>query len=401
MTVTVALTGQCLLHGDLDLAGSAAVRDMLAADVAVGNFEAAVTAADGWPTKTRTVHPADPEAVAALRRLGVTVLAHANNHAFDLGPPGLAATRRAADAAGLGLVGSGADLAGAARPVVVTTAAGPDVAVFSVDLGPQPDIVYAGAARAGVAGLRMRRAVAMPPERLALLAAIHADLGDDARAALRRRVGFDPEPAAGTALAAFGTAFVAGDCTEARWTADAADRARLVAAIDAEKRAGRVVVVATHGHHWDADWSATPAWFLALAEDLVAAGADVIAGTGAPVLQPLHLVGGRAVFSSLGNAVFQTGRPERYAAAKLDVWSGVAVRLTLADDGRLIEVALLPLAAGPAVPPSLPSSGPTCSATPTVPPGPAPLAGDAAAVVAARLVAPLATAERARIRLAV
>jgi poly-gamma-glutamate capsule biosynthesis protein CapA/YwtB (metallophosphatase superfamily) len=32
---------------------------------------------------------------------------HANNHAFDLGPPGIASTRAAVEAAGLKLAGSG------------------------------------------------------------------------------------------------------------------------------------------------------------------------------------------------------------------------------------------------------------------------------------------------------
>lgn len=339
MSVTIALTGQCALHGPLDLSGSAAVRDVLKADVALANLEATVAVDGAWPTKTKTLHLASPDALGALADLGVSAVTHANNHAFDLGPPGIAASRVAAEAAGLAFAGSGLSLEEAAAPTRLGR-----VSILAADMGPQPDLVYASDIRAGIAALRMSRAVQLPPDRLAAMRDLAADLGDAARSAARRRAGYDADSDA--ALTLFGTSFVAGPMVASLWRADAADKARLLARIAAEKAAGQIVVVALHGHHWDADWAATPAWFLALAEEIVAAGADVIVATGAPVLQPAHIVAGRPVFSGLGNAIFHTHRAARYDAETLDVWRGVALRLTLADDGAFEGAAVLPIAVG-------------------------------------------------------
>jgi poly-gamma-glutamate synthesis protein (capsule biosynthesis protein) len=344
MSVTIALTGQCAVHELLDLSASSAVRDMLTADVSLANLEATVKTPAAWPTKIKTLHLAEPEALQSLRSLCLTTVVHANNHAFDLGPPGIAATLEAATRAGLGLAGSGADVAAAAAPARITARAA-SVAIFSVDLGPQPELVYAANGRAGISGLRMTRSIELPPERLAEMRRLGEELGDTARGAARRRAGYDVDPAA-DALMLFGTAFVPGARVASQWSVDAADRVRLLSAVAAEKAARRIVVLALHSHHWDADWTTTASGFLALAEELVETGVDVIAGTGAPVLQPVHMVRGRPVFSGLGNAVFHTARAARYDANGLDVWRGAALRLSFSNDGLFEGAQVLPIAVG-------------------------------------------------------
>ena len=386
MSVTIALTGQCAVHELLDLSASSAVRDVLTADVSLANLEATVKAPGAWPTKIKTLHLAVPEALQSLRALGLNVVAHANNHAFDLGPPGIAATSEAAQLAGLRLAGSGTDLSVAAAPVRVT-AGEASIAIFSADLGPQPDLVYAAATRAGIAGLRMTRSIELPPERLAQMRRLGEELGDTARGEARRRAGYDADPAA-DALMLFGTAFVPGARVASQWSVDAADRVRLLSAVAAEKAAGRIVVLALHSHHWDADWTTTASGFLALAEELVEAGVDVIAGTGAPVLQPVHMVRGRPVFSGLGNAVFHTARAARYDGNGLDVWRGAALRLVLSNDGLFEEIKVLPIAVGrPA------ESGRS-------PLAPVPLAHQDAQDMMRRLTAALSAADAARFMLA-
>jgi hypothetical protein len=108
-SLTVALTGQVLLHGPLDLCGPGdRVRELIGeADLAAVNLEATVATEGAWPTKTKTLHPANPDGIAS------------NNHAFDLAPPGLAQTRVVAEGAGLHLVGRGENRDEAARPVDV------------------------------------------------------------------------------------------------------------------------------------------------------------------------------------------------------------------------------------------------------------------------------------------
>ena len=382
MSVTIALTGQCASHSPLDLSGSAAVRDMLNADVSLANLEATVRAPGAWPTKVRTLHLAAADALHSLRALGLNVVAHANNHAFDLGPPGIAATAEAAEVAGLWLAGSGIDLAIATAPVRLTGGTVP-VAVFSVDLGPQPELVYAGATRAGIAGLRMTRSVMLPPDRLADMRRLGDELGDTARGEARRRAGYDADIASDT-LMMFGTAFVPGDRVASRWNVDATDRQRLLTAIAEEKAAGHIVVLALHSHHWNADWTVAASSFLTLTEDLIDAGADVIAGTGAPVLQPVHLVKGRPVFSGLGNAIFHTARAARYDANGLDVWRGAALRLSLSDSGEFESAQLMPIAVGrPAESEGLPK-------------GPVPLVGSDAEEICARLTSAIPPEKRAR-----
>lgn len=362
MPLTVAVTGQILIHDPLDISGEGrrAVKDFLKADVAFANLEATVKAAGSWPTKTKTLHLASPEALASIRELGFHALTHANNHAFDLGPPGIASTRVAAEATGLRLVGSGSDIDEAAAPAIVR-GSGKSLAIFSIDLGPQPDINYASDGRAGIAPLRMKRTVTVPPAELETLQRIVRTLGDDKRSASRAAVGYDagerPE------LELFGTPVISGDEIGARWSADDKDMARLIVGIDTAKAAGDLVVVAIHGHHWDSDWKETPGWLLELCRGLIDDGADLILGTGAPVMQPIAFHRGRAIIPGLGNFVFHTRRPAAYDEKGVDVWRSAAIRLTLADDGMCERLELLPISVG----------RPTAQGLPL---GPVPLADD-------------------------
>jgi len=383
MSLTIAVTGQILIHGCLDLSGEGqqAVMDFLKANVAFGNLEATVETEGAWPTKTKTLHLASPGALASVRDLGFHAVTHANNHAFDLGPPGIASTRAAAEAAGLQLAGSGRNIGAAAAPAIVAPAgaSGKSLAIFSVDLGPQPDINYASADRAGIAPLRMKRAVALPPAEFETLQRIATTLGDDKRGAARAAVGYDVNKQPG--LEAFGTQIVPGDTISAHWIADEQDMQRLVDGIDAAKGMGDLVAVAIHGHHWDSNWKKPPDWLIDLCRSLIDDGADLILGTGAPVLQPIAFHRGKAIIPGLGNFVFHTRRPATYDEKGVDVWRSAAIRLTLADDGTCEKLELLPIAVG------RPSDD--------TPLGPVPLTGVDAGEIRQRVVSGLSETEKA------
>lgn len=344
MSVTIAITGQALIHEPLRLdgAGAAAVCDFLKADATIGNFEGVVEAPGAWPTKTKTVHAVKETAVASLADLGFTAMAHANNHAFDLGPPGIAATHAAMHRHNIRLAGSGANLVEASRPVEWMIRQ-QKMALFSVDLGPQGEIVYASADRAGIAPLRIHRTTALPDQDYARLLAIHEETGDAARLAARRKTGYSPAVHEG--FEAFGSRFVTGERVEGRWSVDAAELDRLATALRNAKSLGQIVVLALHNHHWDADWTKPPDWLDRLARDLVDAGADVIVGTGAPVMQPLGIYRNRAIIPGLGNFIFHTGRADVYDAKRIDVWRSVAVRLTLDAGGAVEGIEVLPVRA--------------------------------------------------------
>lgn len=339
---SIALAGQILIHHALDLApgGSPFLGGLLEADAAFANFEGVVQAPGTWATKTKTVHAADAGVMGCIRAMGFTGVAHANNHAFDLGPPGLAATRQAAKAAELALAGSGENLTRAITPVAL----GKGISLISVDLGPQGDIVYAGENRPGIAPLRMRRTVGLGPAEYRTIQAILDGLGDADRLTARRRVGYSPGPEQGEGLDAFGTRFIPAEGTSAIWQVDEADFARLEQVIAAKKARGGIVTLAMHNHNWDADWTTTPAWLDGLCDRLIEAGADLILGTGAPVMQPMRIHRDRLVLPGLGNFVFHTGRPATYDREGVDVWRSVAARAVLAPDGRLEELQVLPIA---------------------------------------------------------
>jgi len=339
---SIALAGQILIHHALDLTqgGSPFLGGLLSTDAAFANFEGVVQAPGAWPTKTKTVHAADAAVLASIRAMGFTALAHANNHAFDLGPPGLAATRGAAEAAGLALAGNGENLTRAIAPV----RAGEGISLISVDLGPQGDIVYAGADRPGIAPLRLRRTVGLGPAEYRTMQAILDGLGDADRLKARRRVGYSPDPELGEGLDAFGTRFIPTKAVQAAWQVDEADFARLEQVIAAEKARGAILALALHNHNWDADWTGTPGWLDGLCDRLVEAGADLILGTGAPVLQPMRIHRDRLVLPGLGNFVFHTGRPATYDREGVDVWRSIAARAILAPDGRLDSLQVMPIA---------------------------------------------------------
>lgn len=341
----LAVAGQSLLHRALGPADPGLSEFLAGADMALTGFEGTVSAPGAWPTKKNTVHSAPAEAMTSLRALGFDALALANNHAYDLGPAGIAATLAAAEAAGFLAAGTGLDLAAATGPVSATQA-GRSASLVSLDLGPQPDIVRAldatdsAAARPGLNAVRVRRRLAVPEGDFTTLAAIAAEAGHLMRIARRVRVGYQPPPPDG-ALDFFGLEVVKDSAREERHVVDPDDLARNTAAVARAAAMGGLVVVCAHSHHWAPEWSATPDWMRGLARALIDAGAHAFAGHGTPVFQGMEIYRGRPLFYGLGNLVFHTRRADRYDEAGIDVWNGIAARCAFDADGaaRRIEVA--------------------------------------------------------------
>ncbi|MGJ3261778.1 MAG: CapA family protein [Salinarimonas sp.] len=287
------------------------------ADAVFCNLEGCLPPPGATRMKTKTVHPAPPEALTALADLGVTHLSIANNHVWDFGHAGIVATRAAAEAAGFAVAGAGRDAAEAARPAIRA-----GTALIAVDCGPTPDWAIAGEGP-GVAALRVRRRLVLPAEDIARLEAIARSSGEAERAARRVAVGYDPAPDGPTF---YGTALVAGDGPREEHAVDAADLERLAASIAAARRQADRILVSLHHHHWAPDWTVPPGWLVETARRLLALGADVVAAHGPPLAYGLleEAAGGVAALG-LGNLAFHTARPERYAAAGLDVMRGAAL----------------------------------------------------------------------------
>lgn len=388
---TIAATGQVLIHQPLDFNanGAAAVKSFLSgADFAIANLEATVRAQGAWPTKTKTLHLAQAAALLSVRELGFDALAHANNHAFDLGPPGIVETQIAASAAGLQLSGSGINLAEAMQPAIVHKRSS-TYALISIDLGPQPQINYAGPNRAGLAPLRMERSITCPPERFQYLQQMIDALGESARQKARQQVGYDERMQNAKELEFFGTRLIEGAALGFDWQVRQEDWQAFERALIEAKKAAECVVIAVHSHHWDPDWSHAPQWWHKLACRMIDKGADVIVGTGAPVLQPISFYKHRPIFSGLGNCVFHTHRAAVYDQERPAVWKGAACRAHFDSMGNCSRVEILPLTVGR---PELHSNG--------LPLAPQALEGKAAADIFDQMSGGLTPVERALVHLA-
>ena len=386
-SVTLSVGGQALIEVPISSPVDVLRRHLNAADLVFANLETTVTTANAWPTKPRTLHTATPAAIVSLATLGLTDLGHANNHAFDLGPPGIEATRAAVAAVGLSLTGSGANLAEASTPII-RRCGSVQVAILAIDCGPQSEIVYASADRAGINRLEVIRRLAVSAADHAVLGRILAETGEDRRQRARAAVGFRTPLASGT-IDFFGLAVVSGKRSAEQLTPNPSDLARIRTDISAAKAVADLVLVSIHQHHWEPEWDRIPQWYRTLAADLVDHGADLIVGTGVPILQPMFFHRGRPIFASLGNLIFHTHRPERYDAEGIAVWDGAFCNCRFDTDGLCDRIDILPLRVGRLTPAVNGSA-----------PAPEHLTGTDATAVLNRLASGLTTDERARLHLA-
>ena len=136
-------------------------------------------------------------------------------------------------------------------------------------------------------------------------------------------------------------------------------------ALEEARAEADIVVVAVHNHHWDPDWAHTPEWVTEIARNIIDAGADLIIGTGSPVLQGMSFYRGKPILAGLGNFIFHTRRGETYDRESVDVWTGAVCRCVFDRSSRTCRsVEVLPVAVG------RPAAGPGLIA-----PSPAPLYG--------------------------
>lgn len=286
----VVLTGQALIKHDLRETAPgkfAATRALIAAEAADAVFtdlEIAIDNGRGRPTRTsQFFHATKPVVLDALRDWGFNLLALSNNHAFDLGADGVLGTIDAVRARGFVHAGTGATLAAAAAPAVLTTRRG-RVALVSFASGKVGEGAGATAMRAGLNEVR---------------------LDEQARVIVRE------------------------------------DAERVFAAIRAAAAQADVVIAYQHDHYWEADNRVTPEWKRGFAKACVDAGATIFVSHGAPLLHGIELHRGRPIFYDLGGLVFHTITAPGYYLP--EVWESVIVRAEFLG-GRVIALRLQPVA---------------------------------------------------------
>ena len=106
------------LHGGFEPLWEEAATLFRGADLAFAYLETPIAPAAGQPGRPFLFN-APPDLPQSLSRSGFTVLATANNHAYDQGAPGLVETLERLESAGLAYVGSGKDRRRAEEPRIL------------------------------------------------------------------------------------------------------------------------------------------------------------------------------------------------------------------------------------------------------------------------------------------
>ena len=287
----VAVCGQALIQHDLRtsrwpdfdrIAGLFA-----AADVAFTDLETAISGPGAGPPTRQGVftHAAGPEVLDCLKALRVTMLAHANNHAFDLNTGGILAAIAAMDARGLVHAGTGRTLAAAAAPAYQRTPSG-TVALVAMASGQIRDGGAATETRPGV---------------------------NEAR-----RI-----PGSGPATGL-----------------DEADIGRVLAAVGEAARQADLVIMYHHNHVPAPDPDRPPDWQQRLAHRCIDAGAGMFVSHGEPLMLGVELYRGRPIFYDLGSLIFQTATEAgHYGPA---TWQSVIAECRF-DGARFLGATLTPV----------------------------------------------------------
>jgi poly-gamma-glutamate capsule biosynthesis protein CapA/YwtB (metallophosphatase superfamily) len=287
----VAVCGQALIQHDLRATPwpdfDRIVGLFSGADVAFTDLETAISGPGAGPPTRQGVftHAAGPEVLDCLKALRITMLAHANNHAFDLDTGGILAAIAAMDARGFVHAGTGRNLTEAAAPAYQPT----------------------------------------PSGTVALVAMASGQIRDGGGATETR-------PGVNEARRIPGTGAVTG--------LDDSDIARVLWAIGEATRHAGLVIMYHHNHFPGPDPGRPPDWQQALAHRCIDAGAAMFVSHGEPLMLGVELYRGQPIFYDLGSLIFQTATEEgHYGTA---TWQSVIAECRF-DGSRFLGATLTPV----------------------------------------------------------
>jgi poly-gamma-glutamate synthesis protein (capsule biosynthesis protein) len=238
-----------------------------------------------WPYGTR-------RQAEDLRRVGITVVSLANNHATDYGIEGMKQTQEILDDQGLRHAGSGADLAVAQAPVSLG-AAPRRVAVFAITTSASPESRATHSrgeilGRPGANVLRYSPDVTVDPETFATLQ--HSPIAT--KSAERGQ------------LILSGTIIKKGPKTSVQLVPNEQDVHDILDQVKLARSQPGVVVVMLHSHEPRNQSDAPAESVQSFAHALIDAGASLVVGSGPHQLRGIELYKSGAIFYSLGNFAF-------------------------------------------------------------------------------------------------
>lgn len=353
---TLAVTGQSLILHDVSRVtdqGFAAVKELIRkADVAFTNFETTILGRHGgWPLKGSAFGCSPAAVLDCLKDMGFDALALSNNHAFDLGPPGVLSTLEEVARRDFLHAGIGGDATGARR-AGMKKINDRKVALVAMDAGPGPAIMFADnatktrPARPGVNKLDVFRVFEVDHENFANLVSIQETFQSNPME--RANYGQPDDPRELTSpdeIDFYGTTFRRSPVNCRRIVIDQASLQGQLATIRKAASDGAFVIAYLHHHHWEPSWRDVPQWVQLFARSCVDAGANVFVSHGAPVLQPVEIYRGAPIFFGLGNFMFHLPEGEDDWGSP-DVWKSVVATCSFDDKWQIRSVDLVPVVLG-------------------------------------------------------
>ena len=347
--------GQSLIKRDISAYKDQAFWDCVnivrAGDVSFTNLEATIKGAHGgWPTKASYVGVAEPVVLDNLKEFGFNMLSLANNHAFDLGPPGVLSAMEETEKRGFCYAGLGHDLTHASKAGFGDLDMG-RVALIAVDGGPCPSYCHAKdasekvASRPGLNFLKVTEEIVLHPDEYGAMRKIHDELGHQ-RLWTNRRIG-GPSRHGGLYddhVDFYGVRMAKGDEHKLRGVMDPDDLTRITGSIEDAKKESDFVVVYLHHHHWEAEWADVPDWHRDFAHACIDAGAHAYVSHGVPILLGLEIYKRSPIFYSLGNFIFHSYNPTGWFHT--DAWCSVIATCNFSASGKLKKVHLDPVCIG-------------------------------------------------------
>lgn len=235
----------------------------------------------GNTRNTEFFHATKPAVIDSLKDFGFNLFATGNNHAYDLGTPGILSTLEALDQRSLVHAGSGRNLGEASAPTFLNTPVG-RVALVAF---------ASGKIRTGGAAQAMRPGV------------------NEVRLDAEKRLIEE-------------------------------DVLRVHSAIRLAREYAPYVIVYQHDHYLEEDRGLTPEWKKIFARSCLDAGGSVFVSHGVPQLHGIEVYKGRPIFYGLGNFIFHTITAPGYY--KPEVWQSVLADLVF-NEGQLTALKIRPL----------------------------------------------------------
>src|ERR1035441_7949299 len=285
-----------------------AVRNVLtSADFAFVNLEVVASGWAGHPVRDPwgSTLAAGTHVLDGLVNAGISMVSCANNHALDLGAPGLLAQLRELAARGIAMAGAGPDLTSARMPAYVDRPAGSAALIAcTASFAPGAEAAPAGLqlpGRPGVSPLRHRRILDVTAEQLATLRVIDRQTGlGGQRAGLGALIGSDPWGEQADPFPFLGGFFRAAPAPGQATFADESDQAAILLWIREARHRSDLVVVSVHSHEAGSTPAEPAGFFRSFARASIAAGAGIVGGPGPHPVGGLHAPLGRRTRAAPG-----------------------------------------------------------------------------------------------------